>query len=190
MVVQTHRLTADEFERFVELPANADKRLEYIAGEVCVLVSNNYSSLVAANILFFIKLYLRESGTQGYVTGADGGYIVAGDRYMPDVAFVSKAKQPEPSHETWNPNAPDLAVEVLSPTDAPDEVRIKVITYLSAGTIVWLVNPEKKRVEVYTPGPQVDTAEQDETLDGGAILPGFKLAVKDIFPEEQKADTV
>jgi Uma2 family endonuclease len=117
------------------------------------------------------------------VSGADGGYRVAGERYRPEVAFSSKTRQPEASHEVYNPNAPDLAVEVLSPSDKPDDMRIKIANYLAAGTLLWVVEPETKTVEIYTPGQKARRIRVTETLDGGAVLPGFTLVVKDIFPE-------
>jgi Uma2 family endonuclease len=62
----------------------------------------------------------------GRITGVDGGYIVSGERYIPDIAFISFARQPEASHEAYNPNPSDLAVVVLSPTDDPAYLRIKM----------------------------------------------------------------
>jgi Uma2 family endonuclease len=120
----------------------------------------------------------------GYVTGADGGYRVSGERYIPDAAFISTARQPQPSHEAYNPNPPDLAVEVLSPTNDPGEMRVKIVNYLLAGTVLWVVDPDLKRVEVYVPGQTPKTLGIDDVLDGGNVLPGFSLAVRDIFPEE------
>jgi Uma2 family endonuclease len=61
-------------------------------------------------------------------------------------------------------------------------IRIKVSNYLSAGTTVWVADPERKRIEVYAPGVPVSLAGRGDTLDGGAILPGFSLAVSDVFP--------
>ena len=129
-----------------------------------------------------LLVFVREHDL-GRVTGADGGYVVSGGRYIPDVAFISKEKQPEPSHEAYNPNPPDLAIEVLSPSDDPADTRIKVVNYLRAGTSVWVVDPDKKRVEVYMSDELADFVGLDGVLDGGDMLPGFRLAVKDIFPE-------
>jgi Uma2 family endonuclease len=184
MAVQTRAYTVEEFDQFAALPENAERRLEYIGGEIIDVVSNSYSSEVAVNISFFIKLYLRQHGIGGHVTGADGGYMVAGQRFIPDVAFISAAKQPAPSHDPYNPNAPDLAVKVLSPDDVPRVVRFEVASYWAAGTVVWIVNTERKQVELYTPGQPPQQLGIDDTLDGGAVLPGFTLAVRDIFPEE------
>ena len=120
----------------------------------------------------------------GRITGADGGYMIEGDRYIPDVAFISVKKQPQPSRAAFNPIAPDLAVEVLSPGNTDREMRIKVANYLKAAVLLWVVDPDQKRVEVYQAGKAVQIAMIDDTLTGVDVLPGFTLAVKDIFPVE------
>jgi Uma2 family endonuclease len=180
MAVQTSIVTLEEFERFIGLPENEDRLFEYIGGEIVEVVTNYRSSLVAARILGRMIAYV-ESHDLGCVSGEAGGYLVAGHRYLPDVAFVSKARQPKSLEVTYNPNPPDLAVEVLSPTDRPSKVRTKIATYLSAGTVVWLVDPDVKEVEIYRPGQPPKTLRIDDVLDGGEQLPGFSLAVKDIF---------
>lgn len=177
----THaRLTVEEFDRIAALPENADKRLEFVAGEIVELVSNNYCSELAITIAAEIKVHVKHNGL-GPVTGADGGYRVFGERYIPDVAFISKAKQPEPSYEAYNPQAPDLVVEVISPTDVQKEVLEKVANYLAAGTVIWLVYPDTQEVKVFEPGRPVKTVTRDGILDGGSVLPGFKLPLSNIF---------
>jgi Uma2 family endonuclease len=179
----TKQYTVEEFDRFVDLPENADKLFELIGGEIVEVPSNPYVSEIASNISFFLKLYLRERGIEGHVTGEAGGYRVFGERYAPDVAFIAKARQPELARQGYNPNPPDLAVEVLSPSYDPERMRIKLVNYLRAGATVWIVNPDKQQVEVYTPGETPVIVNRDGALDGGAVLPGFTLAAKDVFPE-------
>jgi Uma2 family endonuclease len=184
MAVQS-LLAVEEFDRMAALPENADKRLEFIGGEIVEVVTNNYASEIAITIATEIKAYAR-SKNLGRVTGADGGYMVSGDRYIPDVAFISRAKQPEPSHAAYNPNAPDLAVEVVSPTDTPADITDKVANYLAARTLVWVVYPEKQQAKVYEAGQPVRTIFKDGILDGGNVLPGFQLPLKAIFAEQGK----
>lgn len=182
MAVQTQHYTVEEFDRFAALPENAERRLELIGGEVIEVVANSYSSIVTLLLSAEIVLYVKKHKL-GYVTGESSGYIVGDERYIPDAGFISKAKQPTPPHKTWIPFPPDLAAEVLSPTDEPADVRFKVFNYLKAGTIVWVVDPDKKQVEIYTPGGEARRIGIDGTLDGGEVLPGFTLPVKEIFPE-------
>ncbi len=104
-----------------------------------------------------------------------------GEHYIPDAAFISAVRQPEPSHEVYNPLAPYLAVEVLSPTNDQSNMRIKIVNYLRAGIVVWLVDPELRHLEVYVPGADPLVVTEAGTVDSGAVLPGFTLAVKEVF---------
>ncbi len=183
MILQTKRYTIAEFDEFVHLPENTDRLFEFINGEIIEVVSNNYSSEVAAIILAEIRIFSKGKNL-GRITGADGGYMVSGERYIPDVAFISIKRQPEPSHHAYNPNPPDLAVEVLSPTDDPAAIRIKIVNYLRAGATVWVVDADKRQIEVYAPNQPPKTLRIGDILDGGDVLPGFQPAVKDIFPVE------
>jgi Uma2 family endonuclease len=181
-VVQTRRMTVEEFEDFVDLPENADRLFEYIGGEPVESPSNPFVSKIAARISYWITHYLMENDI-GHIIGEAGGYMVAGERYAPDVAYISKARQPELPQQGYNPIPPDLAVEVLSPSNEPDEIQIKINNYLLAGTVVWLVNPARKRVTVFMSGRAAQPINVQGTLDGGDILPSFTLAVKEIFPD-------
>ncbi len=186
MVIQT-RMSVEMFDEFIRQPENIDREFEYIGGEVVEVVSNPKSSKTAGLILIAFGIYLRENDI-GHVTGADGGYQVSGERYIPDVAFISYARQPELSYtDGYNPNPPDLAVEVISPGNTDDEITLKVTNYLLAGTVVWLVRVKTQTVEVYLPGQRPQVVDIDGVLDGGTILPGFRLPVKDIFPPSRTA---
>jgi len=182
MALQIQHMTVEEFDEFAELPENRDKILEYIGGEVVEVPSNayasHYSQIVSGELYIFLK-----GKDLGYLTGEAGGYMVSGERYAPDVAYISKAKQPELAQQGYNPNPPDLAVEVDFPStyQSQRELRTKVVNYLAAGTVVWVLLPEVKEIEVYIPHQPVKRLTIDQTLDGGDVLPGFKLAVKAIF---------
>jgi Uma2 family endonuclease len=180
MAVQTRSMTIEEFEQFTQSPENEDRLFEYIGGEIVEVPSSAYTSKIASRISGFIFIYLLQHDI-GHLTGEAGGYRVSGEDYAPDVAFISKQKQPELAQRGYNPNPPDLAVEVLSPTDKPSRIRTKIAGYLAAGTILWLVDPEAKVVEVYTPGQKSKMLRMNDSLDGEDVLPGFTLAVKDIF---------
>lgn len=135
MVLNEQSVTAAEFDRFIRLPENVSRNFELIAGEIVEkMVSNPRSSSIAALVLGFMAVHARQHNL-GRVTGADGGYMVNGERYIPDAAFMSKVRQPVQPSDAYNPLAPDLAVEVLSPTNDPDEIRIKIANYMAAGTL-------------------------------------------------------
>jgi Uma2 family endonuclease len=182
MAVEIQRVTADEFEKISGLPENADKRLELINGEIVEVVSNQGSSRLGMKIGSRLQQFLDQHEI-GYLTGADGGYHVGADRFIPDAGYISKIRQPIASDDTYNPLAPDLAVEVVSPSDDWKDLLNKVTAYLAAGTIVWVVLPDEKEIRVYAPGASVRKFDIDSTLDGGDLLPGFTLHVKDLFPD-------
>jgi len=156
---------------------------EYIAGEVARVVSNNYCSQIAMLIGAFITLHVSQNGL-GHVTGADGGYQVQGERYIPDVGFIRKMRQPEPSHDAYNPNAPDLTVEVLSPTDQERHMLVKLGNYLASGTVAWIVYPQEKEVHVHEAGQAVKILGLNDSLTTD-LLPHFSLVVQAIFPPQE-----
>src|SRR5258708_2407355 len=181
MVVQKKTLTADEFAQIEDLPENADRILELIEGEIVEKVPSFEPSRIAARIIMLFGTYLLPNEI-GYVTGADGGYRISdGDVLNPDVGYISKKRLPErPRREVQIP--PDLAVEVKSPTDTKRGMRRKAEKHLAAGTqIVWLVFPDEQQIEVYVLDQDVVTVGIDGRLDGGDVLPGFTLKVRDIF---------
>jgi Uma2 family endonuclease len=180
MLIEEKSCTAADFEQIAALPENRERRLEYIGGEVIEVVSNNEASRVAASILAEIRMFIKGRAL-GWVTGADGGYVVSGERYIPDVGFISRQRQPDPCRETWNPLSPDLAVEVMSPTDSQRDMTIKIANYLAASTIVWLVQIPERRVLVFVPGQPVIQVGDSGVLTGGTLLPDFQLALKDVF---------
>ena len=119
MVTTAKHMTVTEFDEWVNLPEQAEHLYEFIGGEIFEVPSNPYSSEIAGEILFQIKLFLRENKIDGHVTGESGGYEVSGERYAPDVAYIPSTKQAQlPYKQGYNPNPPDLAVEVISPTDS------------------------------------------------------------------------
>ena len=185
MAVQTHlRVSIEEFEKIAALPENRDKHLEYIGGQIVEVVSNSLSSQIAIRMAAKISVHV-ETNDLGYVTGADGGYRVSGGDYMPDVGFISKVRHPKRPRDTWVPLAPDLAVEVISPTDRARDIADKVANYINAGTLVWYFYPDEQEIKVYEPGKPARTLGINDALDGGKVLPGFKVALKDIFPTDE-----
>lgn len=124
------------------------------------------------------------------VTG-DTAFVLARDPdtvRIPDVAFVRHERLPPPLVSGRAALAPDLAVEIRSPNDRPGEVQRKVADYFAAGVqFVWLVDPDAQTVEVWTPGGFDRRCTAAETIDGGAVIPGFRCPVARFF--EGTADT-
>lgn len=180
------RISIEEFEAFVELPENEDRLFELINGEIVEKVpSNAFASEIAGLIIFFIHLFLREHNIKGHVTTEAGGYKVAGNRFAPDVAYISYERQAELNRKGYNEFPPELAVEIETNTTSKTErhLRAKVLGYLAAGTLLWVVYPETKEAEVYVPGQPMVKLTITDSLDGGEVLPGFTLALKEIFKD-------
>lgn len=184
MVLQIKPITVEQFDKFVDLPENKDKLFEYIRGEIVEVPSNAYSSKIASRINGYLFMYLLNNDI-GHLTGEAGGYKVSGERYAPDVAFLAYEKQKELNPKGYNDTPPDLAVEVTSPTDKDEQLRVKIANYQAAGTIVWVVDLDNEQVEIYKPGQPVKIMDKKGILQAESILPGFTLAVKDIFPPKQ-----
>jgi Uma2 family endonuclease len=182
MTVQERLYTPAEFEAFVKRPENADKLFELIAGEIIEVPSNPYVSFIGSIILTALMNFVL-ANKLGFVTGEAGGYMVGDERYAPDVAYISFEKQPALARSGYNPNPPDLAVEVLSTdtTAQANQMRVKVSNYLAAGTVVWVVDPDAKTVEVHAPGMAVIVYRGNATVDGAPVLPGLTLDLAWIF---------
>lgn len=183
MAVREKRYTSEEFHAFIERPENRDRLFELIDGVIVQKTASFTPSRIAARIVRLVGNYVDDHDL-GYVTGADGSYVLDPDNELiPDGAFISKASLPQiPNREVYG--APDLAIEVMSPTDRLPELRKKAQKYLRYGTrMIWLVFPENQRVEVYIPDQEPLEIGIEGVLDGGDVLPGFTLPVKQIFPE-------
>lgn len=179
---QTH-VSLAEFLALAEQDDVPGKRLQLVSGEIIEVPSNAYASSIAQLFAIFIHLYIREHGIEGHLTGEAGGYMVHGEPYAPDVAYLSKAKQSVLDGKGYNSVAPELVVEVEYPTSTKSQRALmrKISNYMAAGTLVWVVYPEEKEVEVYVPGQSVQILTADDELDGGTVLPGFKLPLKTVF---------
>lgn len=181
MVTGTREMTVEEFDRFAALPENMELDLEYIAGEIVDVVTNPKSSQIGVRLARHIDAFV-ETHALGHVTGADGGYQVAGERYIPDVGYISSTRMPQLDDEAgYITKPPDLAVEVVSPTDSERLLMIKVGNYLADETVVWVVYPSEKTIAVYVPGKPVQVLAEEDTLDGGDVLPGFSLPMIQVF---------
>jgi Uma2 family endonuclease len=122
-----------------------------------------------------------------FVLGYSSNWV-AGSR-VPDVMFVSAARMADYKQQVtdWLNKplilVPDLVVEVVSPGDTYSEIDEKVARYLNDGVkLIWVINPQTQTVNVYTLGSsQFTRLTAADTLDGGDILPEFKLAIKELF---------
>jgi len=112
-------------------------------------------------------------------------------RRRPDVAFVSYARWPTAvvaREAAWNV-VPDLAVEVVSPTNLAEEIDSKITDYFQSGVrLVWVFYPDSGRVYVYQSPTQVSIVERTDTLDGGEVLPGLRLPMAQLYEAVTKPE--
>ena len=118
----------------------------------------------------------------GTVVAAETGFLLAHDPdtvRAPDVAFLRAGREVA---DGFIDGAPDLAVEVLSPGDRPGYVREKVVEWLETGAeAVWVVDPRARTVTVHEQARGLRVLEETDTLDGGGVLPGFTLDLRELF---------
>lgn len=175
-------ITVDEFER---LPDD-ESRSELVRGRVVREPPEGMNHGRLANrIAFHVTLFVAEHGL-GEVFSAETGFVLFEDPptvRAPDVAFVSEACLPSPQDSVrFGRRAPDLAVEIVSPSNTAAEILDKAADYLDAGTrLVWVVEPGRRCVTVYRSRHEIRLLREEDDLDGYDVLPGFTLPVAEIF---------
>jgi Uma2 family endonuclease len=124
----------------------------------------------------------------GKTYAAETGFYLARDPDTvlgPDAAFVHRDRVPPPAERRgFVPVVPDLAVEIVSPSDSASDVLDKITSYLDAGVrVVWLVEPRRRTLTVYHADRSARILRADDELDGGDVLPGFRLRISELFAE-------
>jgi len=178
--------TATEADVLTALEAPRKRLCELIDG-VLVEKAMGYSESVLASLLIELLNAFVRPRNLGLVTAPDGTVrLWAGRVRIPDVAFTSwermpnRRRPPEPIPSL----APDLAVEVLSVSNTVAEMRLKRQDYFSAGVrLVWEVDPRKRTVTVYAASQEPVILTEADTLEGGTVLPGFALPLRELFAE-------
>jgi Uma2 family endonuclease len=174
-------------EADVLLRPNGEKRLfELVDGVLVEKPMGFYESLLAAWLIRLLGGFLDQHDL-GFVLGADAPLrLEPGLVRLPDVSFVAWDRFPnrELPAEPVPDLAPDLAVEVISDGNTEEEMERKVQEYFTAGVrLVWYVYPETRTVQVYTSLTDVRVLGETDTLDGGAVLPGFQLSIREWFQQ-------
>lgn len=171
----THLITAADLEAM-----GSDARFELFQG---VLHEMSPSSSHSSEVGFLLGLDLGSfvyRNKLGRMTGADGGYILEHDpdsMVQPDLGFIRTERlHLWPGQRGIFPANPDLAVEILSPTDERADIRRKMDLYERANVpIVWWIDPIKRTATVQRVGQPIQRLTESETLDGADIVPGFSL---------------
>lgn len=169
------RLSVDEFMQIALAPENADRRLQLIDGEIVEVVSNNKASEISGNLIISLGGFVKPRKL-GRITVPDGGYTIEGEQYIPDCAFVSYQRQPHSTTEAYPAIAPDLVV------DEGQHIFRKVGNYLASKCELWLIYPDKEKLERHIQGEAVRTYRNGDMLEGRGILEGFRLEISTIWP--------
>jgi Uma2 family endonuclease len=176
----------------LEIGAKENRLFELVDGALVEKAMGFWESMLAGAILAALRAFVLPRKL-GVVVGADGLMRLFPHLdlvRMPDVSYVSNERLPAPNapRRPVPQLAPDLAVEVLSEGNTVREMRRKRREYFAAGVrLVWIVDPKARTVDVYTKPQNPVTLEEDELLDGGAVLPGFTLDLTALFAELDRA---
>jgi len=167
-------------EELLQLPSG-EFRYELIAGELKQMAPAGYDhGRIGMRIAGPLNQYVEANGL-GEVSSIEAGFKISQDPdtvRVPDVAFVRTERVPQ---QGTNPGfflgAPDIAIEVVSPGDTLYEVESKTEVWLDAGAVeVWIVNPKQRTVTIRRASSVVVLRVGDD-LDGGDLIPGFRLAI-------------
>jgi Uma2 family endonuclease len=175
------KLTAQDLEKIqAQLP---DRRMELVDGEIIVMTPSGYESdEVASSFSGELYNWVRPRKL-GRVTGAGAGFTLPNENTRaPDVSFV-RAERLKISPRSFADLAPDLMVEVKSPTDSLKKLQDKIQEFLALGTLVGiLINPEVRSIEVYRVNQDAIILGDGDVLSLPDLLPGWEIAVSELWP--------
>lgn len=160
------------------------RRTELVRGELIEMspVGGRHACLVARLLHW---MYQYAIGKKMGAVGTEWGFVLARDPDVvraPDIAFVAAARVAGAESEGFFAGAPDLAVEVLSPSDKASDIQAKTRDYLVAGArLVWVIDSETQTVTIYRPSGEAHVYSGSDEVSGEAILPGFSFRCADLF---------
>lgn len=181
MSTQTHLLTLADYAALDE-PED-----EYVTELVRGVVvreprPKRLHGLVQAELTYHLKGWAKRHRAEVTV---ESGYILAEEPATvrgPDVAVVLEPRPSEDQPGGWVRDAPDVAVEVLSPSNTSSAMQQKTLEYLESGArLVWIVDPGARTVTVHRPDGSANILREHETLTGEDVLVDFAVEVREIF---------
>ncbi len=186
MSAQKTLVTAELLPGLSSRLSSEGKRTELVEGELVVMApAGGRHGRIANTIAYFLTQVSRDR-KWGTVFAAETGFLLRRDPdtvRAPDVAFVSSERLgTDEAPAGFLKMAPDLPVEVVSPSDSAAAVQSKVEDWLGAGTrLVWVVYPDTRSVTVYRSLNEAEVLSEPDALDGAPVLPDFALPVSDLF---------
>ena len=162
---------------------------EVVDGELVMSPKNNFDhGNICAALLTALRTFAQKHRL-GVVLDSSAGYWMANRNCRaPDISFVPKARLLalgfSPRARKFFPGAPDLAVEVLSPSNSRAEIDARLRDFFASGTqVAWIINPENECVEVCHSLTDRQLIGPGGDRDGEDLLPGFRYPIADLFKE-------
>ena len=172
--------TTSDLQKFqAEYP---DYKMELVSGEIIVMSPSGYESEEVASRMLGKMFPHVDANRLGRVTGSSAGFTLPNsDTRSPDVSFVT-AERLRRSPRSFAELAPDLMVEVKSPTDSVSKLETKILSFLEMGTRVGiLVNPDDRTVKLYRTGQETVVLKDGDSLTVPELLPGWEVAVLELW---------
>jgi Uma2 family endonuclease len=180
--------TATEADQIRLVDGEPKRLVELIDGILVEKPMGQREGFVAASLLVFLMNYVKPRKL-GVVGAPDTIMrLKPGQNRLPDVLFTAWANLPaDDAHlQRVGGYAPDLAVEILSPSNTQREIETKRREYFAAGTkLVWELDPVARTVAVFTDPTTSTLLTAADTLDGGTVIPGFTLPLAELFDDPQ-----
>ena len=199
ILASTKRLMSENWPReveptqVVEEPLFDDEHFELVSGELVKKAMGIEEQVIDSDLHLWLGAFVRDHGLGRTVTEGKFALPKVGNNRIPDLAFVSYSTWPKskgrPKGAFWAV-APDLAIEVISPTDVGRASMDKMVEYFTAGCkAVWIVWPNLEQVHVYDSPTSVRIFAQGDVLEGDPVVPGFRLAIAVLFPPDDEPTT-
>jgi Uma2 family endonuclease len=173
-------LTAQEFDNY---PFEEDKRYELDEGELIEMTRPGYKhNRVMQHLLVELVMYFRKHPPGEALISENLYALSPNTRRSPDVAIILGDRREELKDAKVIPIIPDIAAEVLSPSETPRMIHRKLKQYFAAGVKeVWLIDPDSREVEIWTGAALPDRALTVGEALISSLLPGFALPLGDLF---------
>lgn len=160
---------------------------ELVGGELVMSPKNNFQhEHIVAELVMALRAYAKAHRLGAVLGSSFGCWMHNRNCRAPDVSFISRERLTRlgftPSTQRFLPGAPDLAVEILSPSNTRAEIDARLKDFFASGTqTVWIVHPDEECVEVCQSSTDRKLIGSGGNLDGGTLLPGFSYAIEDLF---------